>query len=96
MKPSTPLPWEGGTVVCRKLNPDSNEFSDAAYIVHACNAYPRLMAEREELIGALRDLNAWCDQNIARPFPNGQSMSPSLTILQQRTRALLAKLEEHG
>ena len=28
--------------------------ANAAYIVHACNAYPRLMAERAELIAALR------------------------------------------
>ena len=68
--PATPLPWllSSGVLVCDQearviVNttpmdvvgvPDAHAFDNAAYIVEACNAYPRLMAEREQLVAALR------------------------------------------
>ena len=64
--PATPLPWK----LCGinkdefgSLNLNTGDFAgggytpqDAAYIVEACNAYPRLMAEREQLVAALKTL----------------------------------------
>ena len=44
---------------------EANEDQECAYIVAACNAYPRLMAEREELVKALRGL-----VSTARTFRN--------------------------
>ena len=38
-----------------RLYNDSQK-ADAAYIVTACNAYPRLLAEREELVKVLRNV----------------------------------------
>ena len=38
---------------------------DAAYIVAACNAYPRLLAERAELVAALR-LGRSAEDHLAR------------------------------
>ncbi len=60
IKPATPLPWtadadsvdvitEDGDFIATTLQPDSgvgmaSEYQDAAYIAHACNAYPELVA----------------------------------------------------
>ena len=57
---------------------------DAAYIVAACNAFPRLMAEREELVAALAEfLN---DQDTMRePYRN--------EAICERARALLQRIK---
>jgi hypothetical protein len=39
------------------LDGNANAAADAAYIVAACNAYPQLVADRQELIAALRELH---------------------------------------
>ena len=65
--PATPLPWtfshEPRSNVGRihgRIDPvgSTPRPNDAAYIVAACNAYPRLMAEREQLVAALKQLYA--------------------------------------
>lgn len=40
MKPATPLPWNEGDV----FNDICLGSSDVDFIVHACNAYPKLVA----------------------------------------------------
>lgn len=48
-KPATPLPWRKSTtgLVCDQMSVPilASESGDAAYIVHACNAYPKLVEE---------------------------------------------------
>ena len=52
--------------------------------VHACNDYPRLLAERAELVAALRGLRAWCDANInGCPMEYGQRMEAADAILRK-------------
>jgi hypothetical protein len=64
LKPGTPLPWKvahrgmdvdgpGGEAVaiCHAGYGIANK--DAAYIVHACNSYPALTAERDRLVEAI-------------------------------------------
>lgn len=46
--------YDDGSTVPYMVNHDGDAAQNAAYIVEACNAYPRLMAEREELVAALR------------------------------------------
>ena len=63
----------------------SDARADAAYIVEACNNFPRLMAEREQLVAALRFLwiateNTLCER------------SESQIEASFKARALLAKL----
>lgn len=73
--PATPLPWiahgdsadrmsirqaEAGPSVASMFL-TRNDADDAAYIVAACNAYPRLMAEREQLIRVVRHFAAMPD-----------------------------------
>ena len=52
-KPAKALPWSASVYTQRVIAPDgipiTNSTSDAAYIAHAANAYPQLVA-------ALRDL----------------------------------------
>ena len=56
--PETPLPWqldENRFIVRQHFTvadcgPEERHHINAAYIVHACNAYPRLEAERAELV----------------------------------------------
>ena len=86
-----------------RLYNDSQK-ADAAYIVTACNAYPRLLAEREELVKALREA---CSQLAAvsglvnsypRPSldPNGRTLLDAVEMPKaayHKHRALLAKLE---
>ena len=51
MKPATPLPWssvgpktaEKTVIMSHSKNLGAFERDDAAYIVHACNAYPKLV-----------------------------------------------------
>ena len=61
---------------------------DAAYIVAACNAYPRLMAEREQLVAALR---AVVDAYTVTDGVAGKNPAERATIREQ-ARALLARL----
>ena len=62
-KPATPLPWKLGTrYPCRILGVASacedqdegteteGQKQDAAYIVHACNAYPQLVAALSKML----------------------------------------------
>jgi hypothetical protein len=46
----------------------SDEYADAAYIVEACNAYPRLLAERAQLVEALRAMSKIAGRRW-RPLP---------------------------
>lgn len=54
-QPATPLPWLGGQTITARKDPSGaydrisvaqrvNRPQDAAYIVHACEAYPKLAA----------------------------------------------------
>ena len=59
MKPEISLPWktDSRTHIYRDEDTyvaDTFLAQDAAYIVHACNNFPRLEAERAELVAALR------------------------------------------
>ena len=112
-KPATPLPWitDHSTVIYstergphRGAVAEYGYQQDAAYIVTACNAYPRLLAEREELVQALREA---CSQLAAvsglvnsypRPSldPNGRTLLDAVEMPKaayHKHRALLAKLE---
>ena len=64
--PSTPLPWSVDKPGCVNkvcdcwLLAEATRYQaekNAAYIVEACNAYPRLIEEREKLIEALSNLS---------------------------------------
>ena len=68
LAPATPLPWitpgtdAGEYVLCSNGSKDKRrtvahiyEPTDAAYIVHTCNTYPQLVAERQQLIEALHN-----------------------------------------
>ena len=72
MKQTTPLPWEAyitkepfrnaimhdGTIFAEVHGTDyRRDPADAAYIVHACNTYPQLVADRARLIAALQKTN---------------------------------------
>ena len=59
---------------------------DSEYIVAACNAYPRLMAEREELVAALRQIWIANEQTLCERS-DGQIEAGDAA------RALLARLE---
>ena len=71
--PETPLPWqldENRFIVRQHFTvadcgPEERHHINAAYIVHACNAYPRLLAERAELVAALR-LGRSAEDHLAR------------------------------
>ena len=48
IKPATPLPWSLTERMTIDANLGAHSFpigANAAYIVHACNAYPELVAE---------------------------------------------------
>ena len=90
-KPATPLPWEkyagdyseiegqrmavvvGKTCISDAL--DAVHQSDAAYIVHAANAYPQLVA-------ALRELMLRCDgdEGVRADGSNIQTMQASAVL----------------
>ncbi len=68
MKPATPLPWQqdddtyilgpdGSSVLAPTLDGEDRgecyEAQDAAYIVHACNAYPRLVEALGDILAVL-------------------------------------------
>ena len=60
---------------------------DAVYIVHACNAYPRLEAERAKLITALRE----CMNTLtARGMPTQHEMLDAA----RKAHKLLSRLSE--
>ena len=67
--------------------------SDAVYFVAACNAYPRLLAERAELVAALRELHAIDERKLTasekRTYKIGHSAIHGRV---ERNRALLRKL----
>lgn len=88
MKPATPLPWEWlpdegqfivdsrkqivAEVPCQGCPPENG-----AYIVHACNAYPRL-------VEALRELMLRCDgeEGVRADGSNIQTMRASALLLE--------------
>ena len=98
VRPATPLPWvahqnqrfgyairdaKGGNVANRACS------NNAAYIVAACNAYPRLLAERAELVAALRTVAPIIERFAAEADPQN-------SVLDQRRddlRALLRRIE---
>ena len=95
IQPATPLPW---IVNMRKHIISADGFKDvattadgkvqvaiddAAYIVEAANAYPRLLAENARLREALQATQEHLD---ARPTDTG------LDIIRQKNSALLRKL----
>ena len=67
IKPATPLPWSSHgndvhspapverTKMRKTVANCGHAIQDAAYIVHACNTYPQLVAERQQLIEALHN-----------------------------------------
>lgn len=66
--------------------PNLRDKEYAAYIVEACNAYPRLMAERDELVAALRFIERCADeQNTASH--DGYDM------IRDKARKALARIE---
>jgi len=91
-KPATPLPWEAADREVRGYgNPrgtvtmdDDTLPQDAAYIAHAANAYPQLIA-------ALRDAQTALDAglNSGDAVAAAQTMDDAALML----RALLADLE---
>ena len=109
IKPATPLPWykespmQGiravspyGRLYMAHQSPDHKvREQDAAYIVAACNAYPRLIAEREELIAALREIVSKAQPqtvSMGKPFTDPFSISYPREI--SAAIALLARLGE--
>ena len=98
IKPVTPLPWsavgphtaEQHVIMSHRENLGAFKRDDAAYIVHACNAYPRLIAEREELIAALREAEK------LRPMllRSHGAVPESVLAFCNIARALLARLGE--
>ena len=94
IKPATPLPWldrrgyvSGDSTIIAKMHRGyfEDREKDAAYIVAACNAFPRLMAERAELVAALQLFAAHEVSSM-----NGCASVPSRFV--KEARALLAKL----
>lgn len=82
---------------------------DAAYIVHACNEYPRLMDERAQLVTALRRMIAchggdeqWWETEGEHRFQNQidnlNLPRPTADVIRQQitdeTRALLRSIGE--
>lgn len=74
MKPSTPLPWlqdptgdSGPEYIGPADGPDfvtvAYKKQDAAYIVHACNAYPQLVDALRNLIDADRDTTTGAEKS---------------------------------
>ena len=63
-----------------------NHEQDAAYIVGACNALPRLEAERAELVAALQ----FAESLLRETAPNPQRQA----VCRAHLSALLAKLGE--
>lgn len=101
-KPATPLPWDwmsndkeggAGIVVLRsdgqieEVAADATR-ADAAYIVHACNAYPRLVAALREvrLIAEAVD-RSYC--NTPREYRN-KTLADAVEI----ANSLLRELEQ--
>ena len=93
LKPATPLPWEtigepiADAIIGHKQTTPMAYIGhpeNAAYIVTAANAYPRLMAERRELVEALRHLE--------QAYSNSHSPQHRANALGS-ARALLARIE---
>lgn len=67
--------------------PDAEGMALAAYLTEAANAYPRLMAERAELVAALREVLPLAERVT---FGSHDNYAPSDSVI--HARALLAKL----
>ena len=79
MKPATPLPWQSAQyetfsniVQGQKRIGSSFKHQDAAYIVHACNAYP-------ELVAALRDMTRY--DSVSEPGAYGYAITTARALL---------------
>lgn len=89
-KPATPLPWSTGPAIadCFPLHGRIDAVGsvargrDAAYIVHACNAYPELVAALQQVAGR------------PRAEDDGEVTADEINELIALARALLAKLGE--
>ena len=67
-KPATALPWEvdeeatvcgnNSAVAFTRRRESAYMDEDAAYIAHACNAYPKLVEALREAIGGMEDFGA--------------------------------------
>ena len=81
----------GGLVVTRTLSPAANGFEDAAYIAHACNAYPKL-------IEALRSMEQWArdlsEQSDANALDGLERLRREHCLQYNDARALLRELGE--
>ena len=92
--PATPLPWDyasienaiipgavlvdsEGDCICRV---PLDKIDDTIYIVEACNAYPRLLAERAELVRVIERCQAALRANGA---PNCEAMKESAEVLRK-------------
>ena len=76
---------DGYDVACTKGDgsiPIKGRYDNAAYIVHACNAYP-------ELVAALRGLNV-----VYGPLASSMKIGSERRLLWERAFAILAKLGE--
>jgi len=81
MKPATELPWEtvGGNIhsdtreivhwrYLTRSGSEDEQRADAAYIVHTCNAYPRLIATIESLVTLLNTIQEQADGPCPMPW----------------------------
>lgn len=92
-KPATPLPWRVSPAHAAQVQQESGVcrvadcfHADTAYIVHAANAYPELVAALRESIQAYR-LQAIRDSADIE-------VRDGWAKLEENARALLAKLGE--
>ena len=94
MKPATPLPWKSdkwtshaprtvlidddACITGKRVVAECEEATDAAYVVHACNAYPRLI---EALKGARETLGRyWFSDVDGESYNNDDAISDSYAI----------------
>ena len=97
IQPETPLPWsldENRFVVRQNFTvadcgPEERHHINAAYIVHACNAYQRLLAERAELVAALRGVMPLAERVS---FGSHENYAPARAVI--TACALLARIGE--
>ena len=94
-KPATPLPWKygelsesvislRGQLACSVDDCGADAAQNAAYIVHACNAYP-------ELVAALREIQGYA--GLLVPTKDSPDAAKRDHIM-ETIRDLLAKLGE--
>jgi hypothetical protein len=105
--PATPLPWriyKGGEFGSLDLNGDGDysgkgySSQDAAYLLHAANAYPRLVEDAQQRKAALTSLYLMCADKVFSKSPQVREfaamMQRELDAEAQRTSALLRELGE--